>query len=284
MPAKPVRKTNVDMLKKIDACVAIIRKKTKFEPEFCCVLGTGLGNLAAQVKPTAIFDYHKLPYFPVTTTESHRGRLILGELEGRRVAMLEGRFHLYEGYTAAEVVFPIRVAKFLGAKNLIVTNAAGGLNLSYQRGDIVAIEDHINFLGVNPLTGANDERMGPRFPDMSQPYDPALLAIACGAIKNMKFQVHRGVYLAIGGPCLETRAEYRMIRSWGADLVGMSTVPEVIAAIHAGMKVLGLSVVTDVCDPDHLEAVDIKEIIKVANEAGPKLDKLIRFVLKNSKS
>ena len=280
MPAKPNKKNKDESLAWIDACVRSIRKKTNFVPDFCCVLGTGLGQLAKQVKAEAIFEYHKLPHFPRTTVESHRGQLVLGELEGRRVAMLEGRFHLYEGYSAAEVVFPIRVCRFLGAKNLIVTNAAGGLNLSYKRGDIVAIKDHINFLGVNPLTGSNDERMGPRFPDMSRPYDRDFLEKICYVAGKLKISLQEGVYLAIAGPNLETRAEYRMIRNWGADIVGMSTVPEVIAAVHLGMKVLGLSVVTDVCDPDHLEAVEIREIIRVANEAGPKLDQLIRQFLK----
>ncbi len=283
MPAKPVKKNNNQTLAQIDACVKFIRKKTDFKPEFCCVLGTGLGNLAKQVKPAAIFEYSKLPNFPVTTVDSHRGQLILGELEGRRVAVLEGRFHLYEGYSSAEVAFPIRVCKFLGAQNLIVTNAAGGINLAYGLGDLVAINDHINFLGANPLIGPNDERVGPRFPDMSEPYSKLFLKTVENAAKALKQPLHSGVYLAISGPNLETRAEYRMIRGFGADLVGMSTVPEVIAAVHAGMNVLGLSVVTDVCDPDHLKKVDIREIIRVANQAGPKLDKLIRKFLKDVK-
>ncbi len=280
MPAKPNQKTKNPTLAHIDACVRVIRKKTDFVPEFCCVLGTGLGHLAKQVKVDTAFEYRKLPHFPVTTVESHRGQLILGELEGRRMAMLEGRFHLYEGYSAAEVVFPARVCRFLGAKSMIVTNAAGGLNPAYKSGDIIAIHDHINFLGVNPLTGPNDERIGPRFPDMSEPYTKDFLKTAQAAAKSLKLTLHEGIYLAIAGPNLETRAEYRMIRNFGADLVGMSTVPEVIAAVHAGMKVLGLSVITDVCDPDHLKAVDIREIIRVANASGPKLDQLIRRFLK----
>lgn len=280
MPSKPNQIHQPKTLQQIDACVRAIRKKTKFKPDFCCVLGTGLGSLAKQVKPVAVFDYGKLPHFPKTTVESHRGQMVLGELEGKRVAMLEGRFHLYEGYTAAEVVFPIRVCRFLGADSLIVTNASGGLNLNYERGDLVAIEDHINFLGVNPLTGPNDERVGPRFPDMSAPYTQEYLKGVHQAAKSLKLKLREGTYLAIGGPNLETRAEYRMIRSWGADLVGMSTVPEVIAAVHAGMKVLGLSVVTDLCDPENLRPVDIQEIIQVANQAGPKLDQLIRRFLK----
>lgn len=280
MPVKPNQKITNPILAQIDTCVRAIRKKTSFEPEFCCVLGTGLGNLAKQVKPIAVFEYGKLPHFPATTVKSHQGRLILGELEGKRMAMMEGRFHLYEGYSAAEVVFPIRVCRFLGAKNLIVTNAAGGLNLSYQQGDLVAISDHINFLGVNPLTGPNDERVGPRFPDMSEPYSGIFLKAVKSAAKKLKLSLKEGVYLVISGPSLETRAEYRMMRGFGADLVGMSTVPEVIAAVHLGMKVLGLSVVTDRCDPDHLQPVDIREIIRVANAAGPRLDQLIRRFLK----
>ncbi|HCM42112.1 MAG TPA: purine-nucleoside phosphorylase [Candidatus Omnitrophica bacterium] len=282
MPSKPNQIYQPRVLKQIDACVRAIRKKTKFKPDFCCVLGTGLGSLAKQVKPVAVFDYSKLPHFPATTVRSHRGQLVLGELEGRNVAMLEGRFHLYEGYSAEEVVFPVRVCRFLGASSLIVTNASGGLNPAYQLGELVAIQDHINFLGVNPLTGPNDDRVGPRFPDMSEPYARDYLKTVCRAAKSLKLDLQEGVYLAIPGPNLETRAEYRMIRGWGADLVGMSTVPEVIAAVHAGMKVLGLSVVTDLCDPENLKSVDIKEIIKVANQAGPRLDKLIRQFLKSN--
>lgn len=269
------------ILAQMDACVSAIRKKTDFEPEFCCILGTGLGNLAQQVKAKSVFEYHELPHFPVSTVESHRGRLVLGELEGRRVAVLEGRFHLYEGYLAADVAFPIRVCRLLGASSMIVTNASGGLNLEYKRGDLVAITDHINFLGVNPLTGPNDERIGPRFPDMSEPYSKNFLKIVETAAKKLNIPLRQGVYLAIAGPNLETRAEYRMIRAWGADLVGMSTVPEVIAGVHAGMKILGLSVVTDLCDPENLRPVEIQEIIKIANEAGPHMDRLIRLFLKS---
>ncbi len=220
-------------------------------------------------------DYKSIPHFPVSTVESHAGKLVLGTLAGKPVAALQGRFHLYEGYSAEEVSFPVRVLARLGAKVLIVTNAAGGLNLGYRKGDLVLIEDHINFMGSGPLTGANDERVGPRFPDMSRPYSARLAGLADQAARELKISLRRGVYIGVLGPNLETRAEYRMMRSWGADLVGMSTIPEVIAGVHMGVDVLALSVVTDVCDPDHLEPVEIKEIIRIANEAGPRLDALI---------
>ena len=264
----------------LEEAVRAIRKKTSFKPEAAIVLGTGLGNLARRVKVDCVFPYSKIPHFPASTVESHKGELVLGTLSGKPVAVLEGRFHAYEGYSMQEVTFPIRVLAKLGAKILVVTNAAGGLNLEFKKGGLVLIEDHINFMGANPLVGPNDDRLGPRFPDMAEPYSKRLLQLAEKAAKEKKIPVGRGVYVAVLGPNLETRAEYRLMREMGADLVGMSTVPEVLVGVHMGMEILGVAVVTDVCDPDHLEPVAIQEIIRVANEAGPKLDQLLEAAIK----
>lgn len=257
-----------------------IQKKISWKPEIAMVLGTGLGDLARRVKVEEVFPYSQIPHFPVSTVESHKGRLVLGTLGGRKVAVMEGRFHGYEGYSMEEVTFPIRVLARLGTKILVVTNAAGGLNLQYGKGELVLIEDHINLMGMNPLVGPNDDRLGPRFPDLSQPYSKRLLQLTEQAALEEKVKVRRGVYAAVLGPNLETRSEYRFLRGIGADLVGMSTVPEVLVAIQMGIEVLGVACVTDVCDPDHLEPVDIKEIIRTANEAGPRLDRLIEAAIK----
>ncbi|MDP3919959.1 MAG: purine-nucleoside phosphorylase [Candidatus Omnitrophota bacterium] len=275
-----VKEQDKGLLEKMHESVREIRLKTTFEPEVGIILGTGLGNLSKRIEIEADIDYSHIPYFPASTVESHTGKLSFGKLAGKKVVAMEGRFHLYEGYGLDEITFPVRVMHELGAKKLIVSNASGGLNLDYRKGEIVVIEDHINFVGLSPLMGPNDERLGPRFPDMSAPYSARLAGIAEEAAREAGFSVRCGVYLWISGPNLETRAEYRMMRGLGADLVGMSTVPEVIVACHMGMEVLGLSVVTDLCDPDHLEAVDIKEIIKTANEAGPKLDKLVEAAIR----
>lgn len=281
MPMKPIQSQENNLLKEMNDAVSFLRGKIgDWHPEITIVLGTGLGNLTQKIQKTAEVNYREIPHFPVSTVESHAGRLLFGTLSGKKVAALEGRFHFYEGYSPQEVVFPIRVMKELGAKILIVSNAAGGLNLSYGKGELMLIDDHINFMGINPLIGPNDERIGSRFPDMCEPYSRRLLEATKKAAKAIGQKIHQGIYIGVSGPNLETRAEYRMMRMWGADVVGMSTVPEVIAGVHMGMEILGLSVVTDVCDPDHLEPVDIKEIIKTANEAGPKLDRLIEEAIK----
>lgn len=279
MPMKLTKKKQSYLIDQLRESTAAIRKKTKWVPEVAIILGTGLGNLVKKVKIEAELEYSKIPHFPVSTVQSHAGKLIFGTLSGKKVAVMEGRFHCYEGYTPQEVTFPVRVLKELGAKTLIVSNAAGGLNLGYRKGELVLLEDLINFMGVNPLVGPNDERIGPRFPDMCAPFSARLAGITEEAARSIKTPVRRGVYIGVMGPNLETRAEYRMMRNWGADVVGMSTVPEVIAGVHMGMEILGISIVTDVCDPDHLEPVDIKEIIKTANEAGPKLDRLIEAAI-----
>ncbi len=275
MPMKRFQKTQAPTMERITKCLAYVRKKTSFKPEVALILGTGLGNLAKRIKVEKVFAYEELPFFPRTTVQSHSGKLILGELGGKKIAAMEGRFHFYEGYSLEEVTFPVRVLREMGAKVLVVSNAAGGLNLGYKKGEIVIITDQINFMGVNPLVGPNLDKLGSRFPDMCEPFSKRLMDLTLLASKEVKVPVNQGVYVGVTGPCLETKAEYRMMRNFGADLVGMSTVPEVIVGVHMGMEILGVSIVTDTCDPDHLEPCDIQEIIKTANEAGPKLDKLI---------
>jgi len=248
-------------------------------PSVGLVLGTGLGALAREIEAGAVLPYPEIPHFPTSTVQGHAGQLVCGELGGHSVVAMEGRFHLYEGYTPAQVTFPIRVMKELGCRLLIVSNACGGLNPQYRKGDLMVIEDHINLLGVNPLIGPNDDRLGPRFPDMIEPYDRELQDLALEAALESNIRAHRGVYVAVTGPNLETRAEYRFLRAIGADVVGMSTIPEVLVAVHAGIKVLGFSIVTDMCLPDALQPVRIEEIIAVANEAEPKLQTIVRKAL-----
>ncbi len=269
------RPAESDLFKRVQESLRVIRRLTRDVPEVLIILGTGLGNLSKKIKGQVKIPYQKIPHFPLTTAESHAGNLVFGTLSEKKVVVMEGRFHFYEGYTPEEITFPIRVLKMLGAKILVVSNAAGGMNLSYRMGEIVLIEDHINFMGINPLIGPHDPRFGARFADMSAPYSSRLLGLTEQAARQEKIPAGRGVYVGVTGPNLETRAEYRMLRNFGADLVGMSTVPEVIVGVQMGMEILGVSVVTDVCDPDHLKPVDIKEIIRVANEAGPKLDRLL---------
>lgn len=260
----------------IDETVEHIRGRTDAAPEVGIVLGTGLGALVDDIEISETLDYAGLPHFPVSTVESHSGRLIFGQLEGRAVVAMQGRFHFYEGYSLQQVVFPIRVMRRMGVETLVVSNACGGMNPFYRRGDLMRIDDHINLIGDNPLRGPNIDELGPRFPDMSEPYDAGLGALADRVALEAGIRMHAGVYVAVAGPCLETRAEYRFLRGIGADVVGMSTVPEVIAARHAGMRVLGISIVTDECFPDALEPVDLEEIIAAAGEAEPKLTRVIR--------
>ena len=264
-----------NLVQHITKAVHAIWQKSAFRPDIAIILGTGLGNLTARVTKERAVSYTLIPYFPKSTVASHAGRLVFGMLGGKRVVVMDGRFHYYEGYTLEQVTFPVRVLRKLGAKILIVSNAAGGLNLSYKKGDLVVIEDHINFMSVNPLIGPNDDRLGLRFPDMSEPYSNRLMELAEKVARERRIPLKRGIYMGVSGPNLETRAEYRLMRKLGADLVGMSTVPEVIVGVHAGFEILGISVVTDVCDPDHLKPVSIEEIIQTANEAGPKLDQFV---------
>jgi purine-nucleoside phosphorylase len=258
---------------------SFIKCKSTTAPRFGVILGTGLGRLADAIEKEAVIPYETIPHFPVSTVESHAGKLIMGTLMGKTVFAMQGRFHFYEGYSMQQIVFPVRVMKLLGVQTLIVSNACGGINPLFAPGSIMVITDHINLLGGNPLIGPNDERIGPRYPDMSEPYTKELLDIVSAIALKYNIRLERGVYAAMSGPMLETKAEYRMLRLIGADVVGMSTVPEVIAAVHMGIRVLGLSVVTDACLPDALEPVDIEKIIATANRAEPVLVKLIKKVL-----
>jgi len=268
-----------DTYSMMEEAAAFIRSRSQVVPKIGIILGTGLGRLADAVEADAVLPYETIPHFPVSTVESHSGKLIIGKLSGQSVVAMQGRFHFYEGYSMQQIVFPVRVMKLLGVSTLIVSNACGGINPLFAPGTIMAITDHINLLGGNPLIGANDHRIGCRFPDMSEPYSKELLEkISAVALKN-GVRIERGVYAAMPGPMLETRAEYRMLKLMGADVVGMSTVPEVIAAIHTGIRVLGLSVVTDACLPDALEPADIKKIVAVADRAEPVLVRLIKKVL-----
>jgi len=265
----------------IQESLQFIRSKWQGAAKVGIVLGTGLGNLAKQIKMDVTFPYEEVPNFPCSTVESHAGNLVVGTLNGVPVAAMEGRFHAYEGHGPAQITFPVRVLKALGAEMLIVSNACGGMNPQYQTGDIMVIEDHINLLGINPLIGINDNRLGPRFPDMCEPYDKKLIDLALEVARKENFAAHKGVYVAVLGPNLETRAEYRFLRGIGADVVGMSTVPEVLVAVHCGMKVLGLSIVTDMALPDALKPAVVEDIIAVANAAEPKLTKIVCGVLES---
>jgi purine-nucleoside phosphorylase len=260
---------------RIQDAVAVVHRRTRLRPEVAIVLGTGLGGLASEIEVEATIPYEEIPGFPLSTVESHAGRLLLGRLGQRPVVAMQGRFHRYEGYDSAAVTFPVRVMQALGARVLFVSNACGGMNPLWSPGDLVLLSDHINLLGDNPLIGANDERLGPRFPDMSAPYDPELRALARATALDLGITLREGVYVAVPGPNLETRSEYRMLRMMGADVVGMSTVPEVIVAVHAGMRTLGISIITDQCLPDALEPADIGRIIATAGRAEPSLTRLI---------
>ena len=248
-------------------------------PRVGLVLGTGLGALAREIESAVSIPYPEIPFFPHSTVESHKGQLVCGSLAGHPVIAMEGRFHLYEGYTASQVTFPIRIMKEMGCRLLIVSNAAGGLNPQFEKGDLMVIEDHINLLGDNPLIGPNDDTLGPRFPDMSEPYSRPLIALAEQVALDLKIRIERGVFVAVQGPNLETRAEYRFLRLIGADAVGMSTVPENIVANHMGLKVLGFSIITDECFPDSLKPAKVEEIIAVANSAEPRLTAIMKGVV-----
>jgi purine-nucleoside phosphorylase len=266
-------------LEAVEAAAAVVRARFGTAPDVAIVLGTGLGGLAKEIVAEATIPYEDIPGFPLSTVESHAGRLLCGTLGGKTVVAMQGRFHRYEGYTLQQVTFPVRVLRALGAGTLVVSNACGGMNPLWAPGDLMLIADHINFLGDNPLIGTNDDRLGARFPDMSAPYDDALRTVARAVAVEQRITLREGVYVAVAGPNLETRAEYRMLRALGADVVGMSTVPEVIVAVHAGMRVLGLSIITDQCLPDALEPAELSTIIATAGRAEPKLTALVRGVL-----
>ncbi|MCG8587179.1 MAG: purine-nucleoside phosphorylase [Pirellulales bacterium] len=269
----------LELANQIEEAVAFIRKEWKGSPCVGVILGTGLGSVAEQIEAEASIEYESIPHFPHSTAISHAGNLVCGTLAGVPIVAMEGRFHAYEGYTHQQITFPVRIMKALGCELLIASNACGGLNPQYRSGDIMVIDDHINLLNGNPLVGVNDDNLGPRFPDMIAPYDATLVEQCLEIARRENFAAHRGVYVAVTGPNLETRAEYRFLRTIGADVVGMSTVPEVIVAVHAGMRCLGLSVVTDMCLPDALEPVDIDKILAIAGQAEPNLRALVMGVL-----
>ena len=264
---------------RIEACAQAVRSRFSSPVDAAIILGTGLGALADEMHVDTVIDYSDLPNFPLSTVESHKGRLLCGTLAGRTVVAMQGRFHRYEGYSLQQVTFPVRVLRALGAETLIVSNACGGMHPLWAPGDLMLIADHLNLLGDNPLIGPNDDALGARFPDMSEPYDAGLRTIAREVALANQIVLREGVYAAVQGPNLETRAEYRFLRAVGADVVGMSTVPEVIVARHGGMRVLGLSVLTDQCLPDALEPSSIAQIIAVARAAEPKLATVVRGVL-----
>jgi purine-nucleoside phosphorylase len=266
-------------LEAVEAAASVVRERFAEQPDVAIILGTGLGRLGEEIETRAVIDYGSIPGFPLSTVESHAGRLLCGQLGGRTVVAMQGRFHRYEGYSLAQVTFPVRVLKALGARTLVVTNVCGGMHPLWAPGELMLIADHINLLGDNPLIGPNDERLGARFPDMSEPYDATLRALAREVAAERRIVLREGVYVAVMGPNLETRAEYRMLRALGADVVGMSTVPEVIVAVQGGMRVLGVSIITDQCLPDALEPANVADIIAVANRAEPSLTALVRGVV-----
>ena len=263
----------------VDAAASVVRARFRESPEAAIILGTGLGNLGAEIETRAVIDYASIPGFPLSTVESHAGRLLCGRLAGKPVVAMQGRFHRYEGYSLAQATFPVRVLRALGASTLIVTNVSGGMHPLWAPGELMLIADHINLLGDNPLIGPNDDRLGARFPDMSEPYDARLRALAREVAVGQRIVLREGVYVAVTGPNLETRAEYRMLRALGADVVGMSTVPEVIVAVQSGLRVLGVSIITDQCLPDALEPASVADIIAVAGRAEPALTALVRGVV-----
>jgi purine-nucleoside phosphorylase len=267
--------------KMVEEAMQFIRSKTEFVPKTGIILGTGLGALVEEINVVQDISYQDIPHFPISTVESHAGKLIFGYLGGKNVMAMQGRFHYYEGYDMKQVTFPVRVMKALGVTTLVVSNACGGLNPQFKAGDIVVITDHINLLGSNPLFGPNDNTLGPRFPDMCYCYDPDLIQLAENVALNLGLKLHKGVYVAVAGPNLETAAEYRFLRAIGADVVGMSTVPEVIVARHQGTKVLGFSLITDMGLPDALKPTNLAEILATAARSEPVLKRIISRVVED---
>lgn len=272
-----------DLINKINETLSVIRKFTSDNYPVGIILGTGLGALVKEIKVQHEIDYADLPHFPLSTVESHQGKLIFGTVNGQKVVAMQGRFHYYEGYTMKQITYPVRVMKFLGVKTLLVSNACGGMNPDYRKGDLMLMIDHINLLGDNPLIGKNEDELGPRFPDMSEPYSLDLIKIAEDVANENSIKVHKGVYVAVPGPNLETKAEYKFLRETGADVVGMSTIPENIVANHMGMKVLGISIITDECFPETLKPVNVEEIINAAMKAEPKMTLIMKEVIKRIK-
>ncbi len=269
----------LDLYDKIQDACEFIRGQFDETPRVGIILGTGLGGLVGDIDVSATISYGDIPHFPTSTATSHAGRLVCGTLGGVPVLAMEGRFHFYEGYPLKQITLPVRVFEALGAELMVVSNACGGLNPHYAGGDIMVIEDQINLIGDNPLIGVNDDRLGPRFPDMCEPYDQQWIDRTLAVARREGIYPHKGVFVAVAGPNLETRAEYRFLRTIGADVVGMSTVPETIVAVHCGLKVIGLSVVTDMCLPDALKPANVEEIIATARRAEPDLRTIVRGIV-----
>lgn len=271
------------LISNINETLEVIRKHTPEKYPVGIILGTGLGGLVKDINITHQIDYGNLPHFPISTVESHRGKLIFGTINGKNVVAMQGRFHFYEGYSMQQITYPVRVMKFLGVETLLVSNACGGMNPQYRKGDVMIMVDHINMLGDNPLIGKNEDEFGPRFPDMSEPYSFELIELAEKIALENQLKIQKGVYVAVPGPNLETKAEYRFLRATGADVVGMSTIPENIVANHMGMKVLGISIITDECFPDSLKPVNVEEIIAAAMKAEPKMTLIMKELIKRLK-
>jgi purine-nucleoside phosphorylase len=268
-----------NLFEKINETTEFLKNKTKVRPKIAIILGTGLGDLVNNCEIIDSISYNEIPNFVVSTVESHVGRLIFGKISEKEVVIMQGRFHIYEGYTPYEITFPVRVFKALGVENLLISNAAGGLNGSFNKGDLMVITDHINFMGVNPLIGKNDDRLGVRFPDMCETYKKDLIKKALEIGKEKKLPMQKGVYVAVTGPNLETSAEYRMFRRIGADAVGMSTIPEAIVGVHSNLNVFAISIITDLCQTDEIVPVELSEIVETANRASKDLTTLmVEFV------
>ncbi len=268
-----------ELYNQVEEARAAIQSRWKGRPRVGIILGTGLGGLVEEIETETVFPYGDIPHFPLSTAPGHAGRFVCGRLAGKTVVAMEGRFHAYEGYSLKQITLPVRVMKALGCEILIVSNACGGMNPQFAKGDLMMIEDHINLMGDNPLLGPNDDRLGPRFPDMCWPYDRELLALARRVALEEKIVLHQGVFVAVPGPNLETRAEYRFLRIAGADVVGMSTVPEVLVGVHCGLRNVGISVITDMGLPDALEPTNLADIIATANAAEKKLRVLVRRIV-----
>jgi purine-nucleoside phosphorylase len=269
-----------DLKAKVTESVEFINQRSKIKPKIAIILGTGLGRLAEDIEEKEIIPYSEIPNFPISTVQSHSGNLVLGKLGNKEVVAMQGRFHYYEGYSLKEVTFPVRVMKKLGADTIIISNAAGGMNRFFKRGDLMLITDHINLFGDNPLIGPNDDELGPRFPDMSEAYSKELIELAKKIALKEKIRLQEGIYAGLTGPTLETPAEYRFLIKVGADAVGMSTVPEVIVANHMEMKVLGISCITDLAIDGVVVKTSVEEILKAASDAEPIMTKLIGKVIK----
>ncbi len=271
----------VNLLQKIQAAADYIRSRSSISPQIGLILGSGLGDIADEITDAVRIDYHDIPHFPVSTVVGHAGKLVIGMLMGKPVIALQGRFHFYEGYSLQEVTFPVRVFKALGITSMIVTNACGALNTSFYPGALMFITDHINFIGDNPLIGKNFNDLGPRFPDMSSAYDKGLIALGKKVAAELGVETVEGIYTAVSGPYYFSKAELRMVKGFGSDTIGMSTVPETIVAVHMGIKVLGISCITDMADPDNLVPLEHAHVVAVANQAKPKFIRLVNGIIQN---